>query len=180
MPAFHGSILQAIEEFLIVHPVLSPVLILIGGLILISLVIYVDTLKPRSFGSLDCHAKEYLDKARQILGNPGFQPSDLRFGDTQKVIDYVWQSCDLSTEQPRYFSDALQLARDLCKKHEGFSRAAEAHCLLLLGRLLAAKGEFDAAQRALLRSESLFEEIGDVNQATAQKYLRQLAGRAGE
>ena len=177
MPPLYGSILKAIEEFLIVHPVLSPILILICGLILISLASYIDSLKPRQYGSQDEHVKESLAKARQVLLNPSFKPSDLRFGDTQKVIDYLWESCNLSSTQPRYFPDALELAWDLYHRHEGLSKAAEAHCLLLLGRILDAKGDLDSAYGSLLRSKSLFEEARDVNQATAQKYLLQLTAR---
>ena len=73
------------------------------------------------------------------------------------IVDTIWFGCHFDTSAPIYIPDSFSIAFGLYDRYKhNETEEAIAHCLLLLGRIFNAKGEYLPACRFFLCAEKLY------------------------
>jgi hypothetical protein len=95
-------------------------------------------------------AEQEVAKAHQLfLGDGSFS----------EINDLIWFGCRFHTTEPIYVPGSLSLAFDLYDKFKDTNpKEVVPHCMLLLGRIFNAKGEFLPACRFFLCAQKLFKD----------------------
>ncbi len=94
------------------------------------------------------------------------------------VADTIWFGCRFDTSTPIYISKSISVAFGLYDRYKDSDKEAVAHCMLLLGRIFNAKGEYLPACRFFLCAKKLFRSDYGI---IAMEFLREeLRSREGK
>ncbi len=94
------------------------------------------------------------------------------------VTDTIWFGCRFETSTPIYIPKSFSVAFGLYDRYKDSDKEAIAHCMLLLGRIFNAKGEYLPACRFFLCAKKLFKSDYGI---IAMEFLREeLRSREGK